>query len=587
MKSASSSSQLEQSNPSLITTAFWRRVSEQRYWAASALLVTAMLLRTFYGEWRGDFWEHSAVVRELARHPAHPSHPLLNVDAAHPFFSPYLLLVAGSALRLSISPISALALAGMANLVLLLVGLRLFIQVLFKHDQQVVAFYALALTLFAWPASAWTWSGFYHFGVLGFVLPYPSTFAMALTFLILALHTNCLQGWHVLGWATTTTLTAVVLLTHPPTALGTLVGIGAVTLAETRRCGYRAWAIGAGVVSGAVLLALLWPYYSFWELVTRYDPDLDTRSYVLYSGIRCIWPTLLLLPIAAYIFRLRLRANRLDALVMMTAATTLIYLFGYISGRYGIGRVISFAAMFVQFGAAALAAQWEGHPRVARSWLAPVMVLFSGVLAVNPNNKEMCLAIAQGVQGLRFDYSAQLAMGRTVPQDAVILADLETSWMLPTFAGKVVASRHPVHWVADHKQRRADLDRFFRAETGGDERQAVLIAYRVDYVLIDTRRTVDPRPFLALGRLTAVIGQFLVIAVTDHRHSESSATDAPIGPVLRKTRERGSSGATDALAAPPFGEPIRSSGTLGPSEGCVRDVEGRRAGGSIAWLSRG
>jgi len=44
--------------------------------------------------WVEDFWEHSAVVRELSTHLLHPKHPQLLLDAPHPFYSPYAVMVA-------------------------------------------------------------------------------------------------------------------------------------------------------------------------------------------------------------------------------------------------------------------------------------------------------------------------------------------------------------------------------------------------------------------------------------------------------------------------------------------------------------
>lgn len=493
----------------------WRQVSERRYWIAAAVLWIAMLLQTLYGEWQGDFWEHSAVVRELAAHPFSPSHPLLNVNVPHPFFSPYLLLVAGVARLFALSPISALALAGMANLALLLVGLWLFIRALFDRYPHIVSFYALLLILFAWPASAWNWSGFFHFRALGYVLPYPSTFALALTFVILAVFANALNGRHGLRWVTTAVLTTIVLLTHPTTAVITFIGIGALALAATRASRFRSWAVAAGVLAVAVLLAFLWPYYSFWDLLTYNDPEFHSSSYVLYRDIRDLWPTLLLLPLAVITFIVRLRRNRLDALVVMATTAVLVYLFGFVTGQYGFGRLIAFIAMIIQIGAAAFGARWEMTQRRQLAWIAPMLLLlFVGIVAFNGATRHALVKMVRGAQGQHADYAEYEAIGTAVSPDAVVLTDLETGWMVPTFAGKVLASRHPAHWVSDHEQRRADLAQFFTADTPTTTRQALVDAYAVDYVLVNTRAVTDPEPYLALGELTAVTDQFLLIAVT-------------------------------------------------------------------------
>src|SRR5882724_3890508 len=92
-----------------------------------AVALGALALCGVYA-WRGyfssDFWEHAAVVRELSVRPFSPTHPLLLVDAPHAYFSPYLLAVALAARATGISAISALASAGLVNIVLLILALR-------------------------------------------------------------------------------------------------------------------------------------------------------------------------------------------------------------------------------------------------------------------------------------------------------------------------------------------------------------------------------------------------------------------------------------------------------------------------------
>jgi len=73
----------------------------------------------------GDFWEHAAVLRELSIHPFHPRHPILDLDMPHAFFSPYLVFLGGISYYLGLSYFSALAVAGVVNAVLFLLGFYL------------------------------------------------------------------------------------------------------------------------------------------------------------------------------------------------------------------------------------------------------------------------------------------------------------------------------------------------------------------------------------------------------------------------------------------------------------------------------
>jgi len=130
-----------------------------RYLIASLFLCVVMILHSLYGYWHGDFWEHSAVVKELSTHPLYPQHPLFIVNKAHPLFSSYLLFVGLLSRFGSLTPIDALMIAGVLNLVLLLICLRIFIHCFFNKHQDAIGFYALIVLLFLWSANAWCWSG--------------------------------------------------------------------------------------------------------------------------------------------------------------------------------------------------------------------------------------------------------------------------------------------------------------------------------------------------------------------------------------------------------------------------------------------
>ncbi|MDX2464087.1 MAG: hypothetical protein QNK31_06220 [Porticoccus sp.] len=219
-------------------------IKRHRYYILSGLLLAVTLLQFLYGKWIGDFWEHSAVVRELAGHPLKPQHPLLLVDVSHPFFSPYLLVVGLLARIFALDAVTALTIAGVLNLLFLLFSLRLFIHRLFDDRQDTVAFYALTFILFLWSAEAWNWSGFLHFKVLGYILPYPSTFAMATSLLIFAVYYRALSTYSIVRLVAVILLTAIVIITHPTTAVISFIGIGAISLHFWPCMGIKAPAMG-------------------------------------------------------------------------------------------------------------------------------------------------------------------------------------------------------------------------------------------------------------------------------------------------------------------------------------------------------
>ena len=159
-----------------------------RFYILAFAILVLVIGHTINGQWAGDFWEHSAVVRELTSHPFSPKHPQLAVDAPHAFFSPYTLVVALTARSMKWDPVTALSVFGITNFLLLLAGLRLFISTLFPKNRSATLFYSLLFITMLWGKDAWEYSGFFHLKVLGYVLPYPSTFSMALTFITLPIY---------------------------------------------------------------------------------------------------------------------------------------------------------------------------------------------------------------------------------------------------------------------------------------------------------------------------------------------------------------------------------------------------------------
>jgi hypothetical protein len=111
-------------------------------------IFASMCLHTRNGQWVADFWEHSAVVRELATHIIHPKHPQLLSDAPHAFYSPYSVMVALFARMMHWDAVKALSIMGLVNLCLLFFGLKLFVYSIVPMHRSATAFYTVLLTLF-------------------------------------------------------------------------------------------------------------------------------------------------------------------------------------------------------------------------------------------------------------------------------------------------------------------------------------------------------------------------------------------------------------------------------------------------------
>jgi hypothetical protein len=133
-----------------------------RFFILCLILFVLMVFQAINGQWGGDFGEHVAVVRELAAHPFSPKHPILLLDAPHEFYSPYTLGIALISRITRMDVVATLSLAGLANLILFLFSLRLFISSLFPENREATSFYALLFILCLWGKGPWRWSGFFN-----------------------------------------------------------------------------------------------------------------------------------------------------------------------------------------------------------------------------------------------------------------------------------------------------------------------------------------------------------------------------------------------------------------------------------------
>jgi hypothetical protein len=94
---------------------------------------------------------------------------------------------------------------------------------------------------------------------------------------------------------------------------------------------------------------------------------------------------------------------------------------------------------------------------------------------------------------------------RPVGENDVVLADGQTSWLVPSAAGKIVSAIHYELFVPNQMQRELDVLHFF---TSDDERQRedCIRRYHVRWILLNPLYVPEPR-FTELLRSAAVVGQ--------------------------------------------------------------------------------
>ncbi|MFV0446168.1 MAG: hypothetical protein ACK5Q5_21535 [Planctomycetaceae bacterium] len=507
---------VEQGSPNVSVTL--KRAEPWIYSLTGGLLILAFAACVPSINWAGDFWEHSAVVRELAVHPWNPSHPQFYSDDPHQFYSPYALTVGLLSRWTGLNAIEALGMAGVLNGILLLVTFRPFVRTMTGDTRN--ATLALLLTLGLWGVGPWAWSGFLHWEVIGLVLPYPSAFATALAFLSVIWFANYVESGRSLALTLAVSVAVVATLTHPPTAAALAIILLAVRLGSgPLRIGRRDWPLIPAAGLGLVALTL-WPYFPFWDLafadsanrrefhavcLDLYERIIIRSFPVFVVGVPCL---------------LLVSWNRRRPLWLAFLGLMLVYIAGWYTGLWQLGRMMPWIALMLHLAAAEwistrfFADDCESPRWLSRPLLASgVMVALIGCAVVN----KLPQRLQELTQPVPPSYVAYAEIGRLMTADDVVLGDRWSSWVIPTFGGRGVAAQHAQAFVPDHAERRADLLEFMSPETGPERRSEIAQQYHADYILL--KQDADDVPadlvpqLLALGQPVAEIDSLLLIRI--------------------------------------------------------------------------
>ena len=462
-----------------------------RYWVLSILLTGLMLSATLERDWGGDFWEHGAVVRELAANPLSPQHPQFALDAPHAFYSPYSMIVALASRGLGLSPIRALAIAGLCNLALVLFGLRFFIHSLTLSKG--TSFWTLLFTLILWGALPWDWSGFLHLRILDNVLPYPSTFTTGLAFVCYAAFYRYRQTGRYRLLAVLLIAFPVILICHPPTAAAAFLVLCGLSIASGIHSVRQSLMLLAALSVWSGIVVSLWPYFPFWGIVTASDAtnikEFHATALLLYEDVLArTFPALLGLPFLA----LRFRSNRRDPLPLIFVVLAAAYAVGPMLGLWQFGRMMPSLVLVLHIALADRVAYVEHRAISGAVKLRNLMAMYIVVGA----SLLMCADLWNVSSRFRHwipeqDPNADYEfLEDYIGQYDVVISDLHSSWIVPTFGGRVVAVPHPQAFVDSHDIRRQDLDRFFSDDTTQSEREAIIKRYTGRFLLIN-RRNID------------------------------------------------------------------------------------------------
>jgi hypothetical protein len=483
-------------------------MSAGRYLVLCSVLFVLMLAHSWSDAWVGDFWIYVATVGELCANPLAPHNPLLGADYPFPFLSPYTWAL-GAACRLSgLRPFDVLALQGLVNLLFLLASLYLFLATWVGRSS--AAFYAVLFTLFLWGPEPWRYSGFFHFGGLALVLPYPSTFATALALASLA----AVRAVGAIGWRwapVAVPVLALLWIVHPINGLFLCTGVLASSLERRQAPWY--WAALALAVAASLALAMAWPLYPVKELWLGQLPVVHEGNDAMYDRpLARIAPALLGTPWLI----VRLRRHPRDPLAVLCLLLAALVAYGGLFAQWSYGRLISHAVLVLHIALADAAASLEGRLRRLRGGAVLQHALAPACTALLLGVSWSSVVAPVLSEAWRGDPRWLSFLESRLERDDVVLTDLGNCWHVPSFRGRVVA--YPMHlpFVPDHAERVRSVVRFFERGVPREERNAILSRYDVTHLLVprdpsDVQAGVDE--LLPLGHILYSSREYVLLKI--------------------------------------------------------------------------
>ncbi|RJL36145.1 hypothetical protein [Bailinhaonella thermotolerans] len=457
---------------------------ELAYWALGAGVLAWGALVVSRHEWVGDWALHLATVRAMAADPWDPADPMVGGRVASPYLSPWALAL-GLLTRLTgLAPETVLEAGALLNLLLLVAGLRVFCRRL--SPRPAVAALALVFTLVLWGLPETPWSGFPGLGSLSYVMPYPGTFALALTLFLWAALARFLATGSGRALAAVPPLAAVVLLVHPFTALA--AAAGAAAFAAARPPSRRRLAALVPASAAALGAAALWPHSSLATLAAAGDDFSEIHRPLAVHALG--YGGLALAGLPALVYGVRRPFGRETAVLAGLVAAALGA--AAVLGAYEYFRLLPVLVLALHLALAR-------HLGDGLPWRAPYAVVtalacLAGLYGAWPGLVRALPADAQRGPGvLRTDHRYDFARPHLREGDVVIADRAAAGRSLVRWGARVVAPPYPYPFLRDERRRHEDAARFFAAGTPAGERAAIARRYGVR-CLLDTRGRAPEAP---------------------------------------------------------------------------------------------
>jgi hypothetical protein len=449
-----------------------------------------------------DGTEHGAAVRELARNMAAPEDPMLaNHSGNSPRFVPSVLLMALLMKLLDLDVLVVLKIFSSVYFALFLVTASLFSKEYFDDPGQVP--WSVVSLLFLW-GSGWTGANAYMFSALLYTAYFPSVVSFSLSLLALYFQLRFLR-YNKKGFLVAEILLgSIAFINHPLTGIFFFICSGLLYLEEKRfdQKTLAQYALSAG---SALLLMLLWPYYSFFATLLKVATgemgqaaDYQITQHYLHSNFLVrSGPALAGIPCIILFLKRKSYLMLTGGFVIFS----LIYLTGYVYKISLTERFVFFIMFSLQLAASRLCREWfsplplqQDPKKIIASFLVFLMLIGMLIQVVFVGTKFITPAFAFKPGSALPTYvtpnAMQLELKHYLSDRDVVLSDIYSSWSVPVYTGaKIIALFHTPPHVDNNLERIKAVETFYDTETTNESRREILKRYNATHVLLNFQVT--------------------------------------------------------------------------------------------------
>jgi hypothetical protein len=465
------------------------------YWIVVAILLVYLCLKLseYPYTYALDIWEHTASLKELSADITSPKNPFVISESTSSRYMPYLLLLAFVKRLTGLDVFWTMQVGTILNFLLCVIGLRLFIREYFRDDHQPL--YTLVVMLFMWGAGYY-WSNAYSLHVLPTVLCYPSFFSFALSYFSFYYILKALKYGGIRYYLYTVLLGSAAFLSHPLTGGFYFISAFFLIVCE-RHVATREQVKAVVVLFLAFVLSFFWPYFSMFALFFDSAPSsggyhLRPHFYSVPAILERVGPGLLgFFFVYHYLVRRRYRF----------VTYSFVALFGmYILSVFfpvPLGwRFLFFAIVYLHLATSRKMRELNifsiktlknslycyDNARLFTSMMAVILALS---ILYNIKIAEPTSAFRGSTpKGQQFLDKFSFLDESVGPYD-VVMSDIHTSWIIPSFSGKVTSFLRSNPLLRDREERLRDNEMFFSEDASEDTRRELLQKYDVRYVLLN------------------------------------------------------------------------------------------------------